>query len=78
MNKYLIFTARKNYNDYNEFYAKITAENLDAVKNIIRGKMLNPFYSLIINLDGEILYNEFLPPNYKKPITEYYKTKGTK
>ena len=35
--------------------------------------MLNPSYSLIINLDGEILYNKFLPPNFKKPITEYYK-----
>tara|TARA_R100001594_G_scaffold145293_1_gene195302 strand:+ start:2496 stop:2678 length:183 start_codon:yes stop_codon:yes gene_type:complete len=59
--------------DYNEFFGQITAKNLDDVKNIIRGKMLNPFYCLIINIDGEILYNEFLPPNFEKPITEYYK-----
>ena len=48
MKTYTIYTARKQYNDFNNFIGTVKANNIEQVKDGIRKQFnLNPYYTVI-------------------------------
>ena len=61
---YRVYTARKEYKDFNKYLASIDTKDLDSLFIIIKDrKQLNPYYSLITDRYDKVLYNNFLPLN---------------